>query len=244
MPGKRIRGTRRIRKRLRRKTQRGGGFPPLKPGAIAWPSKEGCVGNLIPITLVAGDVIDRFGPATGNYVSPVGETADRIAKILGRGEDQPNVYAYANRALPYAGVTDGGVEGDSLRKQSYMKTYKKNLSAGRTDYHQYRVQANDAVRGTACIVAPAFNTRGGGIQIRLEKPVGHYLGPRVLEEMPLNRVPAYSHGEAPIINKKEENHDKMTWPDWTEWPERPLTSVTDVSSVEGGGGEVDMEMDA
>jgi hypothetical protein len=139
---------------------------------------------------MTGDLFDRFGSESGTYISPVGATADRIASLLGIG-DQPNVYAYTNRALPYAGVTDGGVEGNVLRARIYTETYRRNLEVGKADYHQYRVLKNDEISGKACIVAPVFNASGGGIQINLTTPIEQLLSNSVIEEIPITQVPAY-----------------------------------------------------
>jgi hypothetical protein len=209
----------RQQRRTQRRRQRGGRLPPLMHGVIKWPPRGGCAGNPIPVTLEIDDLFDRFGPESGTYISPVGATAARIAKTLGIAEEQPNLYSYTNRALPYAGVTGGGVEGNVLRDTTYRKIYRKNLAANTSDYHLYRVTANDAVNGMACIVAPAFNTAGGGVQINLKKPVGQYVGMQAIEEKPLERIPAYKHGGAPI--EKTTNTDALTMPEWQEWMERP-----------------------
>jgi hypothetical protein len=50
---------------------------------------------------------------------------------------------------------------------------------------------NGIVRGKACVVAPVFDTPGGGIQINLAEPIAQLLRMGAIEEIPINKIPAY-----------------------------------------------------
>lgn len=195
---------RRKRQNRRRKTrhQRGGSLPRLRSGAIRWPANEGCAGQPTRIEFQVGELFDRFGPETGTYTSPVGIAADRIASILGITEDQPNIYSYSSRALPYAGVSNSGVEGNALRADKYTSTYTQNLQGeqGTTDYHTYEV-LKPGIGGAACLAAPAFNTPGNAIQVNLERSVADLLAQGMIKERPVDVIPGYFPSSAPIYQK-------------------------------------------
>jgi len=180
-------------KRTRRftKKQRGGSLPALRRGSIQWPPNEGCADSPRKIVFRAGEMLDRFGPPSGSYVSPMGEAAVRIASELGKTNRQPTAYSYTNRALPYAGVSNGGVNGNLLRKKMYNETYLQNLRRGSSDYHVYKVLADGEVKGNGCIAAPVFNTKGGAIQVKLDSSIESLLENKVLEEMPVTQIPGY-----------------------------------------------------
>ena len=50
--------------------------PPAVPGtaAIQWPPNDGCAAPAVAEALVPGTLIDRFGPETGTFFSPRGES--------------------------------------------------------------------------------------------------------------------------------------------------------------------------
>jgi hypothetical protein len=188
---RRFKSRRRQRQRRVTRKQRGGRLPPLKEGVIQWPPNDGCVGEPIQVTFQKGDIIDRFGPPSGTFVSPTEDAARRIAGGLGITNNQPNTYSYTNRALPYAGVTNSGVSGNTLRKQMYNSTYKQNLERGDTDYHQYVVLLDGVITGKACVAAPVFNTSGGAIQVKLDKTINEFVNNGAIEERPVTKVPGY-----------------------------------------------------
>jgi hypothetical protein len=218
MPVRRRR-TRGRGRRQRRQTQRGGRFSPLRAGAIVWPERGGCdKGKSLPnFIFYRGEIFDRFGPPSGTYISPVGDAADRLAGLLEEdtaemSNTQPNVYTYASRALPYAGVTDAGVADNSLRRSIYEKVYSDDfkkyaanpaLQPGQDrginglDYHKYRV-LQEGVVGMACRAAPAFNTPGGALQVNLKEPISKYIADNLIEELLVKDLPPYSEGGSPI----------------------------------------------
>ena len=160
---------RRLRKRKHtvrnKRKQRGGIFPKLRNNAIKWPPNEGCELNPVTVTLQRGDLIDRFGPTSGSYVSPIGNTARRIGNLLSIPESNTkNKYTYKNRALPYAGVNSAGFKNNTVRKTLYNNESKKGANA--LGYHQYEI-LQDIDNCSACKAASAFDTPGGAIQIKL-----------------------------------------------------------------------------
>ena len=171
---------------------RGGSLPPLKLNAIQWPPMKGCVKDFQPIIFDVGELFDRFGSTRGTNVSPMFETAKRIAKQIGLSEKQPNVYSYTQRALPYVGISKNGSKDNTSRKLLYNSSYKKNKNKKETDYHQYKVLNADSVHGGACEVAPAFNTTGGGIQVKLTKNIETLLKEGAIEEIYITNIPDYS----------------------------------------------------
>lgn len=182
---KRKRITRKLRK-LRK--YKGGSLPSLKQHAIQWPPMKGCKKEFIPVVFNVGEMFDRFGSVRGTNVSPMFETASRIAKEIGLSEKQPNIYSYTQRALPYIGITNSGFEKNNSRKLLYNYSYKNKQN---TDYHTYKVLKPDSVKGGACEVAPAFDTSGGGIQVKLEKNIETLLKEGVIEEIDISNIPPY-----------------------------------------------------
>jgi hypothetical protein len=177
----------------RRKTRKmkGGTIPSLKKNAIIWPEKEGCGTDFQLITFNIGEVFDRFGSTKGSYVSPMFETAERIAKEIRLSEEQPNVYSYTQRALPYIGINNSGFRNNNSRKLLYNSSYKKNTNKKATDYRQYKVLNANSVYGNACKIAPAFNTSGGGIQVKLTKNIETLLKEGAIEEIDISNIPPY-----------------------------------------------------
>ena len=188
---RRIRRSNRVQTRRRFRRQHGGKLPALKEGAIKWPPQEGCDGEPKIIVFQKNDTFDRFGPTSGSYVSPTGETAARIAMELGITNSQPPVYSYTNRGLPYAGVSDSGISGNLLRKKLYTETYTKNLQDGTTDYSTYKVLSDGGVGGKACVAAAVFNTSGGAIQVKLDLPISEYLKNQAIEPQVVTAIPGY-----------------------------------------------------
>ncbi len=180
----------------------------MKDKAIVWPPLGGCaVGSkIIPnFTLHKDDVFDRFGPLTGKYVSPVGDAAERLARafegvnwVYGMKDTEPTVYSYTNRALPYAGVSDAGVEGNALRQNLYQRTYSENIKTGKqVDYNQFRVRK--PVVGNACRAGAAFNTSGGALQLELRDSVQDLLRLGAIEHLKVEQLPPYFRKNAPIM---------------------------------------------
>jgi hypothetical protein len=59
------------------------------------------------------------------------------------------------------------------------------------NYHQYRVIKDNAVFGQACVIAPSFNTDGGGIQVMLNKNISTLLAENAILEEPVTNIPGY-----------------------------------------------------
>ena len=187
-----MRSTRRkTRKTRQTRKMIGGSLPSLKNHAIIWPKNEGCGTNFQLITFNVGELFDRFGSTKGSYVSPIFETAERIAKEISISEKQPNVYSYTERALPYVGTTNSGFRKNNSRKLLYNSSYKKTTNKKSTDYRQYKVLNANSVYGNACKIAPAFNTPGGGIQVKLTKNIETLLKEGSIEEIDISNLPDY-----------------------------------------------------
>jgi hypothetical protein len=157
-----MRKTRRLRRRLR------GGAKPKVLGQIPWPPQNGCLDQATSITIEPGSYIDRFGPATGNFVSPV---------II-------NPYTYSERSLPYYGIENIEYNttnaGKMKRKQMYYNNFKLEKIPD-DDYHIYRV-IKPITNVEKCTIAPAFNYQGRGIQYKLPKSVQDYMFDGSLDE--------------------------------------------------------------
>jgi len=165
--------TRSSKKRSRRRSRkyRGGG-PQIDPATIQWPSDFGCdIGSKRIITLQPGTYIDRFGPPSGFFVSPVIK--------------QP--YSYSERSLPWLGITNtkktltNGRE-RSIRKEYYYMDYENPLiKIDEDQYHIYKVQ--EAIDGVeACTAAPYFDYPGGAVQYKLPRAVKEYIDEGKLKE--------------------------------------------------------------
>ncbi len=155
--------TRSSKKRLRRRSRKyQGGGPPIDPATIQWPPDFGChIETKRIITLQPGTYIDRFGPPSGFFVSPVVK--------------QP--YSYSERSLPWLGITN-----TKERRDYYYMDYENPLIPIDEDqYHIYKVQEsiNDV---EACTAAPYFDYTGGAIQYRLPRTVQDYINDGILIE--------------------------------------------------------------
>jgi len=156
------------RRRKSRRRQRGG-QKPRNIGRINWPAQDGCLNDAQEISVLPGIMIDRFGPPSGNYVSPVSITQ----------------YSYSERALPYYGTENKEyttTNGKAMnREQMYYSDFSKS-NIQKDDYHIYKVLK--PIQGAQkCKVAPSFNYPGNGIQFKLPKTVSEYLADGTLKEI-------------------------------------------------------------
>lgn len=194
-----MRQRRQKRTRRTRKTRRlrGGALPFLKENAIQWPDNNGCLTEFKEVRFQVGDTFDRFGSETGLFVSPTFATADKFAAMLDLpNPEAPNRYSYTQRALPYAGVNNAGFKSNNTRRFLYTSSYKQNLNKSFSNrsalnYHQYRVVKGNTVYGQGCVIAPSFNTDGGGIQVMLNKPIYKLLAEGAIREEPVTNIPGY-----------------------------------------------------
>lgn len=160
-----MRRTRRLRRRSKRQR---GGTKPENLGKILWPQQNGCLDQATTITVEPGTYIDRFGPPTGNFVSPV---------II-------SPYTYSERSLPYYGTQDVEYNTKNARKLDRKSMYYNDFKPENIpddDYHIYRV-IKPIENVEKCTVAPAFNYKGNGIQYKLPNSVQSYILDGTLDE--------------------------------------------------------------
>jgi hypothetical protein len=164
--------TRSSKKRLRRRSRkhRGGG-PPIDPATIPWPPRDGCSeGSDRTLTLSVGSYIDRFGPTTGFYASPIVK--------------QP--YSYSERSMPWLGLTNSKItkrngSQKSIRRHYYYIDYENPLiEIDKDNYHVYEVMQPIDVK--ECTAAPYFDYPGGARQYKFQYSIQKYIDEGKLRE--------------------------------------------------------------
>ena len=113
---------RRTRRLRRRRTMRGGAGVYVDPSKIPWPAKSGCQDDVKKVVIPAGTFIDRFGPETGFFVSPI----------------EKYQFTYSERSLPWLGLDKNGNIKNKTRKERYNIEYRKSNPQD-DNYHIYEV---------------------------------------------------------------------------------------------------------
>lgn len=126
-----------------------------------------------PYNPQVGDVIDRYGPASGRYTSPVNGSP----------------YDYDSRALPY--VEDPEmyhqyqVVGEFKDIKSYVESCNNTELVAEIDDYVNAYYGGDYNRliPQSGYIAEGFGSSGGGIQIELPMPVDMLEGIGILKEI-------------------------------------------------------------
>jgi len=111
------------------------------------PEENGCENNKLygTVELKKDSIIDRFGPETGAFFSPV------------LNIETP--YTYSARSIPY-------IKHSIACEKSYNSTYNHNTN---NNYHQYKVIKKFRVFQCAAAPSEYYNTEGGAFQYFLYK---------------------------------------------------------------------------